>query len=58
MGSSLNRRHVPEEDRWVIWCMPNVYGIDDDISITGFEEQGKEYNETLEKVSGCAEMWI
>ena len=34
-------------------CMPNVFDIADDISISGFEEQGKDYDETLDKV-----LWV
>ena len=30
--------------------MPNVFGIADDILIAGFDEQDKDYIETLEKV--------
>ena len=31
-------------------CMPDVYGIADDILITGFDEQGKDHDITFNKV--------
>ena len=33
--------------------MPNVFRIGDDILIAGFDEQGKDHEETLDKV-----LWI
>ena len=33
--------------------MSNVFGIADDILTSGFDEQGKDHNETLEKV-----LWV
>ena len=30
--------------------MPNVFGLADDILITGFDELGRDYNATLDKV--------
>ena len=31
-----------------------VFGISDDILIAGFDEQGKDHDETLERCFGCS----
>ena len=36
--------------------MPNLFSVADDILISGFDEQGKDHNETLGKCSRYVDM--